>query len=199
MPTTASARVTSSLPRRRRHLGSHWPRPGPVGRSWRGRWWPRAWDPVAELPGLILALSARYEEIRHLMLFDGLGHAGRGSANSLQQSGIGTERGCCATEERIYPWSWCGRTSDMSTSHHRWEGAGHRRASKYTRQCPRPCSGGLTALNGHRFRAGRSASGSLLVHVDLATQARAEPYVCIRSFKSMTMSTGGASITTDSM
>lgn len=33
-----------------------------------GGWWPRSWDPVAELPGLILALSARYGTIRQLML-----------------------------------------------------------------------------------------------------------------------------------
>jgi hypothetical protein len=33
-----------------------------------GGWWPRSWDPVAELPGLVLALSARYGTIRQLML-----------------------------------------------------------------------------------------------------------------------------------
>lgn len=33
-----------------------------------GGWWPRSWDPVAELPDLILALSARYGTIRQLML-----------------------------------------------------------------------------------------------------------------------------------
>jgi hypothetical protein len=33
-----------------------------------GGWWPRTWDPVAELPGLILALSDRYGQIRNLML-----------------------------------------------------------------------------------------------------------------------------------
>jgi hypothetical protein len=33
-----------------------------------GGWWPRSWDPVAELPGLVLALSNRYGKIRHLML-----------------------------------------------------------------------------------------------------------------------------------
>jgi len=31
-------------------------------------WWPRSWDPVAELPGLVEALSDRYGPIRHLML-----------------------------------------------------------------------------------------------------------------------------------
>lgn len=33
-----------------------------------GGWWPRSWDPVAELPGLVLALSDRYGRIRQLML-----------------------------------------------------------------------------------------------------------------------------------
>lgn len=33
-----------------------------------GGWWPRSWDPVAELPELVLALSARYGTIRQLML-----------------------------------------------------------------------------------------------------------------------------------
>lgn len=33
-----------------------------------GGWWPRSWDPVAELPGLLLALSERYGRIRHIML-----------------------------------------------------------------------------------------------------------------------------------
>lgn len=33
-----------------------------------GGWWPRSWDPVAELPGLVLALSTRYGTIRQLML-----------------------------------------------------------------------------------------------------------------------------------
>lgn len=33
-----------------------------------GGWWPRSWDPVAELPGLVLALSDRYGQIRRLML-----------------------------------------------------------------------------------------------------------------------------------
>jgi Family of unknown function (DUF5994) len=33
-----------------------------------GGWWPRSWDPVAELPGLVLALSARDGTIRQLML-----------------------------------------------------------------------------------------------------------------------------------
>ena len=33
-----------------------------------GGWWPRSWDPVAELPGLVLALSDRYGTIRQLML-----------------------------------------------------------------------------------------------------------------------------------
>ena len=33
-----------------------------------GGWWPRSWDPVAELPGLVLALSDRYGPIRQLML-----------------------------------------------------------------------------------------------------------------------------------
>lgn len=33
-----------------------------------GGWWPRSWDPIAELPGLVLALTARYGTIRQLML-----------------------------------------------------------------------------------------------------------------------------------
>jgi hypothetical protein len=33
-----------------------------------GGWWPRSWDPLAELPGLVLALSAWYRPIAHLML-----------------------------------------------------------------------------------------------------------------------------------
>jgi hypothetical protein len=36
-----------------------------------GGWWPRSWDPVAELPGLLLALGARYGPIRHVMLNSG--------------------------------------------------------------------------------------------------------------------------------
>ncbi|MEV0398314.1 DUF5994 family protein [Polymorphospora rubra] len=33
-----------------------------------GGWWPRSWDPAAELPGLVLALSERHGRIRHIML-----------------------------------------------------------------------------------------------------------------------------------
>jgi Family of unknown function (DUF5994) len=33
-----------------------------------GGWWPRSWDPVAELPGLVLALADRYGAIRQVML-----------------------------------------------------------------------------------------------------------------------------------
>ncbi|WP_328423068.1 DUF5994 family protein [Micromonospora sp. NBC_00389] len=33
-----------------------------------GGWWPRSWDPTAELPGLLLALTERHGRIRHLML-----------------------------------------------------------------------------------------------------------------------------------
>ncbi|MEV1289473.1 DUF5994 family protein [Micromonospora sp. NPDC049679] len=33
-----------------------------------GGWWARSWDPVAELPGLLLALVARYGPIRQVML-----------------------------------------------------------------------------------------------------------------------------------
>lgn len=33
-----------------------------------GGWWPRSWDPIAELPDLIQALSARYGKIRQIML-----------------------------------------------------------------------------------------------------------------------------------
>lgn len=33
-----------------------------------GGWWPRSWDPLAELPGLVLALTERYGPIRNVML-----------------------------------------------------------------------------------------------------------------------------------
>ncbi|MEV0329402.1 DUF5994 family protein [Micromonospora echinospora] len=33
-----------------------------------GGWWPRSWDPAAELPSFVRALSERYGRIRHLML-----------------------------------------------------------------------------------------------------------------------------------
>jgi hypothetical protein len=33
-----------------------------------GGWWPRSWDPAAELPGLVLALAAQYGPVRQLML-----------------------------------------------------------------------------------------------------------------------------------
>jgi hypothetical protein len=33
-----------------------------------GGWWPRSWDPVAELPGLVLALTTRYGPVRQVML-----------------------------------------------------------------------------------------------------------------------------------
>lgn len=33
-----------------------------------GGWWPRSWDAAAELPGLILVLSARYGQVRQMML-----------------------------------------------------------------------------------------------------------------------------------
>jgi hypothetical protein len=33
-----------------------------------GGWWPRSWDPVAELPGLVLALTNRYGSVRQIML-----------------------------------------------------------------------------------------------------------------------------------
>jgi len=33
-----------------------------------GGWWPRSWDPEAELPGLIVALHDRYGSIRNVML-----------------------------------------------------------------------------------------------------------------------------------
>jgi hypothetical protein len=36
-----------------------------------GGWWPRSWDPVVELPDLVVALSARYGAIRQLMLNSG--------------------------------------------------------------------------------------------------------------------------------
>lgn len=33
-----------------------------------GGWWPRSWDPVAELPGLVVAVAARFGPIRQLIL-----------------------------------------------------------------------------------------------------------------------------------
>src|SRR6266545_1661388 len=36
-----------------------------------GGWWPRSWDPVAELPGLILALDGRFGPIRQVLLNSG--------------------------------------------------------------------------------------------------------------------------------
>jgi hypothetical protein len=43
--------------------------PAPTGQAvLDGGWWPRSWDPVAELPGLVLALAARYGPIRQVML-----------------------------------------------------------------------------------------------------------------------------------
>lgn len=33
-----------------------------------GGWWPRSWDPVTELPGLILDLDARFGPIRDVLL-----------------------------------------------------------------------------------------------------------------------------------
>ncbi len=36
-----------------------------------GGWWPRSTDPVAELPGLVVALTARHGRIRQLMLSSG--------------------------------------------------------------------------------------------------------------------------------
>jgi hypothetical protein len=36
-----------------------------------GGWWPRSWDPVAELPGMILALDGRFGPIRQMLLNGG--------------------------------------------------------------------------------------------------------------------------------
>jgi hypothetical protein len=36
-----------------------------------GAWWPRSWDPAAELPGLVVALAARYGRIWQMMLNGG--------------------------------------------------------------------------------------------------------------------------------
>jgi hypothetical protein len=36
-----------------------------------GGWWPRSVDPEAELPGLVIALSARYGRVRQVMLNSG--------------------------------------------------------------------------------------------------------------------------------
>ena len=37
-----------------------------------GGWWPRSWDPAAELPGLVTDLSERYGPIRNVMLNNGV-------------------------------------------------------------------------------------------------------------------------------
>ncbi|WP_426512910.1 DUF5994 family protein [Dactylosporangium sp. McL0621] len=68
MPTTTVQRATVVAP-----LPPSTPRvalaPASGGRTvLDGAWWPRSWDPVAELPGLVLALSARYGPVRQIML-----------------------------------------------------------------------------------------------------------------------------------
>ncbi len=40
-----------------------------------GGWWPRSWDPEAELPGLIAALQERYGSIRNVMLNGAVWHS----------------------------------------------------------------------------------------------------------------------------
>jgi len=48
----------------------------PAGRGvLNGGWWPRSWDPAAELPGLIRALDERYGTIRSLMLNNAAWHS----------------------------------------------------------------------------------------------------------------------------
>jgi hypothetical protein len=42
------------------------PRAGPAVLD--GGWWPRSWDPVSELPGLVLALSEKHGRIRQLLV-----------------------------------------------------------------------------------------------------------------------------------
>jgi hypothetical protein len=37
-----------------------------------GGWWPRSWNPVEELPGLVLALDDRFGPVRRLMLSSAL-------------------------------------------------------------------------------------------------------------------------------
>ena len=39
-----------------------------------GGWWPRSWDPEAELPGLIIALHERYGSIRNVVLNGAVWH-----------------------------------------------------------------------------------------------------------------------------
>jgi hypothetical protein len=46
----------------------------PDGAVLRGGWWPRSYDPLTELPGLILALCARYGSVRELCLRTGDWH-----------------------------------------------------------------------------------------------------------------------------
>ncbi|GAA4573105.1 hypothetical protein GCM10023176_37410 [Micromonospora coerulea] len=53
-PTPAAARLVLATTRGRTVLD--------------GGWWPRSWDPAAELPGLLLALTERHGRIRHIML-----------------------------------------------------------------------------------------------------------------------------------
>jgi hypothetical protein len=71
MPTTTTPRATvvASSPPSTPRLALAPARAGQAVLD--GGWWPRTWDPVAELPGLILALSDRYGQIRHLMLNNG--------------------------------------------------------------------------------------------------------------------------------
>jgi Family of unknown function (DUF5994) len=64
--TTARATVVASSPPSRPRLVLTPARAGQAVLD--GGWWPRSWDPVAELPGLVLALSDRYGQIRQLML-----------------------------------------------------------------------------------------------------------------------------------
>ncbi|WP_157631267.1 DUF5994 family protein [Catelliglobosispora koreensis] len=50
-----------------------------------GGWWPRTWDPEAELPGLIVALSARYGPVRQMQLS---GNVWQGRIRRLAAGGL---------------------------------------------------------------------------------------------------------------
>jgi hypothetical protein len=66
--TPSEAVVPSSPPTGTRLVRA----PARVGRAvLDGGWWPRSWDPAAEIPGLVLALGDRYGPIRNLMLNSG--------------------------------------------------------------------------------------------------------------------------------
>lgn len=109
MSTIADRRVVTSpsppsIPRVR------WAAPQQVRARLDGGWWPRSTDPIAELPGLILALDQRRGLITRVML----GHAGWDSrplrlavAGRVIRLGwftsmpIGLLTGICANRDRV--------------------------------------------------------------------------------------------------